>query len=176
MNKKILHILIISMLIIGYGINSSYADNGTPDRQSDYLVGVSYIPEMNYIPEIDSWLFCDTTKGKYDDDIKKAKEDWKEKQIWINNQLDVKIVKSLSRWAKKEMKKYKKVPALPKDIKLKPIRVSTKSTKVVFESTLDTLPTHSSLVTRWLKIIILYDQITESIIKVTFTIRGEILE
>jgi hypothetical protein len=175
-NRIITGILILSVIISGYGKDSSYIKNKIPDRQSDYLVGLSFIPEMDFIPEIDSWSYCDTAKNKYTKDIKKAKADWKEKHDWIKGHINIKLVKSLSRWAKKEMKKYNKVPALPKDIKLKPIRYSEVGNKIVFESTLDTLPTHSSIVTRWLKIIILYDRITESITKVTITIRGEILE
>jgi hypothetical protein len=176
MKKILLSILIVSLFTLGYGEETAGSKVKAPDRQSDFLVGVGLVPEMDYIPEIDSWQHIDTTKGKYDEDIKKAQADWKEKKSWLQKQITVSLVKSLSRWAKKEMKKYKKVPALPTDIKLKPIRQNDNDTKVVFESTLDTLPTHSSLVTRWLKVIILYDRLTDKIVTVTFTIRGEILE
>lgn len=176
MTKIIPCILIVLMIFNGFGKDSPGKKDNIPDRQSDFLVGVSLIPEMDYIPELDSWLFSDTTKEKYTKDIQKAKADWKEKKTWLQGQINVATVKSLSRWAKIEMKKYKKVPTLPTDIKLKPIRQNEQDTKVVFESTLDTLPTHSSLVTRWLKVIVLYDRLTDKIIKVTFTIRGEILE
>ena len=176
MKKTVTGLFIILLLSIGFGKDTADSKNKIPDRQSDFIVGVGFIPEMDYIPEIDSWKFIDTTKNTYAEDIKKAQLDWKEKKNWLQGKISATLVRSLSRWAKKEMKKYKKVPALPVDITLKPVRRDEQNTKVVFESTLDTLPTHSSLVTRWLKVIILYDRLTDTIIKVTFTIRGEILE
>ena len=43
---------------------------------------------------------------------------------------------------------------------------------LLLESTLDTLPTHSSVVTRWLKLYLLYDVPSKSIVRVTVTNPG----
>jgi hypothetical protein len=41
--------------------------------------------------------------------------------------------------------------------------------------TIDALPTHSPLVTRWLKVYLFYDLYARSIARITITIRGQVL-
>jgi len=47
---------------------------------------------------------------------------------------------------------------------------------ILLESTIDTLPTHHRLVTRWLKAFVRYDTRGQKIAHVTITIRGQRLE
>jgi hypothetical protein len=89
--------------------------------------------------------------------------------------LTVDRVRSLSRWAKPQMEKYSAIPALP-DVVLEPIGVDKKGGKLVLEGTVDTLPNHHPLVTRWLKVCVVYDIPARKIGQVTFTIRGQVLE
>ena len=74
-----------------------------------------------------------------------------------------------------QMEGYKRVPNLD-SIALRPVGTDAQRGKLVLEGTLETLPTHSPLVTRWLKVFLLYDVPTKSLTRVTITIRGERLE
>ena len=73
------------------------------------------------------------------------------------------------------MEEYSAVPALT-DVALQPIGVDKKGGKLVLEGTVDTLPSHHPIVTRWLKVYVVYDIPGRKISHVTFTIRGQVLE
>ncbi len=45
--------------------------------------------------------------------------------------------------------------------------------KLVLEGTIDTLPTHSPLVTRWLKVYLVVDLRNKAILRAVITIRGD---
>lgn len=47
---------------------------------------------------------------------------------------------------------------------------------ILLESTVDTLPAHHPLVTRWLKTFVRFDTQRHTIVQVTITIRGQVLE
>lgn len=81
----------------------------------------------------------------------------------------------MSRWSKVQMKGYETVPAVT-GVRLKPIGLDDRRVKLVLEGTIDTLPSHHPLVTRWLKVYVLYDISERKITHVTFTIRGQVLE
>ena len=70
---------------------------------------------------------------------------------------------------------YATVSALA-DTALQPIGLDEARGKLVLEGTIDTLPSHHSLVTRWLKVYVVYDISERQIAHLTFTIRGQILE
>ncbi len=164
--------LLVSLLLAA----PTKAPDKTGSEKDENPVGISFIPEMDFIAEVDSWTLADTGKDVYAKDLKAALHNWESIKDWTASKITPPLVRSLSRWAKKEMTVYKKAPTLSKKITLTPVRKSNQDKKLLFEATLDTLPTHSSLVTRWLKLYLLYDQMTEKIVTVTITIRGEILE
>ena len=77
--------------------------------------------------------------------------------------------------AKPQMEVYRSVPSFER-IELRPVGTDAKRKRLVLEGTIDTLPSHSPLVTRWLKVFVLYDLEAKSIARITVTIRGELLE
>ena len=83
--------------------------------------------------------------------------------------------RSLSRWAVKQMEAYAAVPSLEKS-RLQPVAADEKQGTLLLESAIDTLPTHSPLVTQWLKAFVRYDTRGKKISHVTITIRGQRLE
>ena len=73
------------------------------------------------------------------------------------------------------MEQYGAVPAL-ETVKLEPLGTDPRQETLVLEGTIDTLPTHSPLVTRWLKVYVCYDLRGKTVSRVTITIRGQRLE
>jgi hypothetical protein len=140
---------------------------------------VSFVPEMEPLPDMDvadsAYRWNDTEKARFSDDIRRAVAEWKTRIPRLRDRVTPEQVRSLSRWAKPQMEDYKSVPSLD-DIKLQPVGTDAKRERLVLEGTIDTLPTHSPLVTRWLKVFLLYDLHTKSISRITVTIRGERLE
>jgi len=139
----------------------------------DMPVGLCLIPEMDYIPELDDWSLC--RPDAFAEDTAKALLDWSKKRAWVEKQLSPELVRALSRWAKPQMKGYSAVPSLAKVV-LKPVRAPQAGRKLLLEGTLDTLPTHSPVVTRWLRVYLLYDKGSKRILRATITIRGQLLE
>lgn len=140
--------------------------------QKPFPIGLCLTQEMEFITEIDTWDACEDTA--YQSEKDSLVQDWRKKVSSFEPFINAETVKSLSLWAKKEMETYDSMPSL-KDIEFIPIHISDRG-KVVYESTVDTLPTHSPIVTRWLKVYILYNAFSHSIVKTTITIRGQILE
>ena len=136
-------------------------------------VPLRLVPEMEPIAEADTWTRCE--KDAAGEHAAHARADWKKKAAAVEKRVTPKVVRSLSRWAKKQMEKYQKVPPL-KDAAWTPIRRHNRDGTLVFEATLDTLPSHSPIVTRWLKGYLLYDPARKSITRVIITIRGQLLE
>jgi hypothetical protein len=143
------------------------------DINYKYPIGVCIIPEMEYIPEIDDWSL---RKGKADSlDSIKAVTSFKKHIPWVQNFITPKFVKSISKYANKEMNSYNNNPPLDR-IRFSPHRISSDGFKILFEGVADTLPSHSKIVTRWLKVYFMYNKGTNSIIRVVVTIRGQLLE
>ncbi|MCX6872217.1 MAG: hypothetical protein NTW21_00175 [Verrucomicrobia bacterium] len=70
------------------------------------------------------------------------------------------------------MQDYSKIPSLDRpDFQIRTAGGGEK--KLLFEATLQTLPTHSPLVTRWHKLFVVYDVDRQAISQVIITIRGE---
>ncbi|MCX6997100.1 MAG: hypothetical protein NTV49_08430 [Kiritimatiellaeota bacterium] len=140
---------------------------------------LSFVPEMGLLPGMDTPEYAhrwtDADKARWGEDIRRATARWKEQIPGIKEQLTAERVKSLSNWAKPQMEGYKSVPAL-NGVELRPVGTDAQRGKLVLEGTLETLPTHSPLVTRWLKVFLLYDVPTQSLTRITITIRGEVLE
>lgn len=145
---------------------------------TDPADALSFVPEMVPLPggvpeNAHQWAAAE--KAGLAADISRATEQWKARIPGIKGQVTPEQVRSLSRWAKKQMEDYRGVPALDQ-VTLHPHGMDTDHRQLVLEGTLDTLPSHSPLVTRWLKVYVLYDLPGRSISRIVITIRGERLE
>lgn len=160
--------LILVLIPLFVGIQSIWGEPS--ETQSKYPLNLCFIPEMEKIPEFNDWP--EYSEEKYADN---ALSDWEQKLKWVEKQITDSLVKALSKWAKTEMQNWHRIHSLD-SVSFKPCRISKDRSKVLFEGTVDTLPTHSQIVTRWLKLFLMYDINTQSIIRATVTIRGQILE
>lgn len=140
---------------------------------------LAFVPEMERMDDLDRslrdhrWSEADGTKHAAD--LSRVQTEWKRRAPTIQALLTPERVRSLSRWAVKQMEAYATVPPLEKS-QLLPVAVDEKQGIIVLESTVDTLPTHNPLVTRWLKALVRYDTRSQKIAHVTITIRGQVLE
>ncbi len=148
-------------------------------KESAPLPPVEFHPEMTYSIGQDGWIF---PKEWTDDDKARAARAQKEVQpVWQNlapqwvKLLTAEKARELSRWAQKEMAQYRSVPPLEKTL-LEPAAFSQDGRLLVLEGTIDTLPSHHRLVTRWLKVYVHYDLAAKKITQVVFTIRGQLEE
>lgn len=142
-------------------------------RPAAPAVPVVMVPEMEQIPGFDGGTPC--KPGDFAEDVAKALADWAAKRPSIQPLVTPRAVRDLSRWARKQMEDYRRVPPLDK-VAFQPMAFHQEARRLVLEGTLDTLPSHSPLVTRWLKLYLLYDQAKQSIVKVAVTIRGQLQE
>jgi len=139
-------------------------------------VPIELKPEMAGIAELDDWQPCAAEDLPEQPDWQAAiKAHWDELRPWLQRRVTAAAVRRLSRWAKPQMEAYKRVPPLEKAV-FTPVRRDPAGRHVLYEATLDTLPTHHHLVTRWLKVYLIFDSQSKSVQKVTITIRGQILE
>ena len=166
---------LVSMLVIPLVIIPGYSKPSKKKTvvQEQYPLSICFVREMEYMPELNGWQAC--VKENYTKEVKKAMVDWEKKRSWVEAKITPELARELSRWAIKEMKNYKKVSPLSK-VKFMPVRFNTDHKMIVLEGTIDTLPAHSPIITRWLKIFLVYDTINDEIIRATITIKGEILE
>ena len=133
-------------------------------------VALATVPEMEAVAELGVGWPC--KPDAFPERVAAARADWAKKCPWVSARLTPQLARELSRWAKPQMEKYTAVPPLEKR-ELTLIREDQKAGKLVFEITADTLPVHAPLVTRWLKLYLLYDVPKKSITAVTITIRGQ---
>ena len=136
-------------------------------------VPVAMVPEMEPIPGFDGGEAC--KPEEFAADAAKAVAEWAAQRRAIARLLTAAKVRELSGWAKKQMEGYKRVPPLDKLV-FQPKAVHKDAKRLVLEATVDTLPTHSKLVTRWLKVYLLFDQGKQALVQVAVTIRGELQE
>jgi hypothetical protein len=127
---------------------------------------------MNRIPE-DDWPSVEI--DQYPLETQKVAQKWQALAPWVESQVSPATVRALSRWAITQMAQYRSLPPFA-NLEFKAIAIQPDGNFVLFHSTADTLPSHSPLVTRWLELFLVYDSHTESILSVTITIRGQVLE
>jgi hypothetical protein len=144
-----------------------------PDEDPEFPVAICFVPEMQRVVEADNW-------PRAEDDAlaahtAAARADWQKRRPWIEMQVSPATVRALSRWAKPQMAGYERVPDL-QDLELRPIAADAKRGQVCFEATADTLPSHSPIVQRWLKLYLVYEPQSKTIVRATVTIRGEAQE
>lgn len=136
-------------------------------------IDIRYVPEMERMEEVDRWAGA---QGKgYAEDRKLVLAAWKEVGGSVQKKVTPAEVIKLSKWAKAQMQGYAEVPALDRP-DFQPHSANAAENKVVFEATMQVLPTHSPLVTRWLKLFVVYDRGRRVIERVVVTIRGEVQE
>lgn len=140
---------------------------------------LTFVPEMQNVPLLDRpWSdqpWTEALSRQYRDDLQHIDAAWRRLTPEIAPQITPAQVRALSRWALPQMQQYVRVPAIG-PIELRPQRLDPAGQHILLEATLDTLPTHSAVVTRWLKVYALYDRSRQSLTQVTVTIRGERLE
>jgi len=145
----------------------------TPADDEQVPVAFCIVPEMEGVAEVDEWAAC--KPDAFAEEAAKALADWKKKLPWVKKQVTPELARRLSRWARKQMEQYEAVPPL-ENVAFKPVSHDEPHGKLVLEGTVDTLPTHSPIVTRWLKLFLLCDKGSGTVQRVTVTIRGQLLE
>ena len=140
---------------------------------------LSFVPEMEPLPGIDVPEFAarwtEADKAAFDEPIRLATAGWKEQIPAVKAQLTPERVRTLSRRAKLQMEDCATVSDLDKTV-LKPLGTDADRQQILLEGTLDTLPSHAPLVTRWLKVYVVYDLPSRSLSRIVITIRGQRLE
>ncbi len=131
---------------------------------------VRFLPEMTAFPE-QKWRACPA--GAFTQETRDALAAWAALRPAVERQVTAEKARELSRWAREQMKSYAAVPPLG-SIAFAPAAAS--GGRLLLEGTADTLPSHSRLVTRWLKLFLVYDCGTRTITDVIVTIRGELQE
>lgn len=133
---------------------------------------------MNAVMELDALrgrpALTDEEAGKLAGEVGRAAAEWKDRGVQFRAVATPELARALSRWSLPQMQEYKAVPPLEK-VELKPLGV-TSDNLLVLGGTIDNLPTHHPLVTRWLRVYLLYDAGAHQIRHATLTIRGERLE
>lgn len=133
------------------------------------VLEIALVPEMAPVPQA-AWPFC--PPESFPGDVKSALAEW----AMIRGELAPKVtpeaVRVLSRWAKPQMAGYGKVPPLESAV-FAPVAESPDKKRILLEATLDTLPSHSPLVKRWLKAFLVYDRDASCVVRAVVTIRGQ---
>ena len=174
---RLFPIILLSFLILVCAKSPRNKNEHEGKKQGKALyqnpIGICFVKEMDFIPEYDSWSLCTTEVLKeITNDMHVA---WKKAVPEVEKLLTPVMVQVLSQWAQEQMKEYDSIPSLS-NISFKPVREYNDQHKLVYEAIVDTLPTHSEIVTRCLKIYVLYEKALKSITRTTVTIRGEMLE
>ena len=138
-----------------------------------YPMGLCFVPEMDYIPEVDTWEPCNAED--YEKDFAFAMKDWAAKRYWVSTRITPQVVRSLSRWAKLQMEHFNLWPPVPQ-IRFEVVGIDPDGRKLLLEGDVGVLPTHNPLVTRRLLLYLLYDRDTKLVFRVTATIRGDVKE
>jgi hypothetical protein len=121
---------------------------------------------MASLPE-ETWERCDTSQ--YKTSIQQAALVWIQLRETILNQITAEKIRNLSNWAKEEMMHYQ-LPAF-KNQTFRATHIHNKE-NLLIESVLDTLPSHHPLVTRQLKLYLVYNRKHGTITDAILTIRG----
>ncbi len=144
-----------------------------PSAEPEYPIALGVVPEMAAVPGLDEWETCQP--DEFPEHAAAVAKDWEKRHAFVARHLTPELVRGLSRWSRKQMANYVKMPSIEKLV-WKPVARNAGKTKLAYEATVETLPSHSPIVTRWLKLFLVYDMRTRSITGVEVTIRGEAQE
>lgn len=120
---------------------------------------------MAAIPE-ETWERCDASQ--YKQVMQQVALVWIDQREIILNQITDEKIQTLSRWAQKEMAAYQ-LPAI-KNQSFLATHIHTDN--LLIESVLDALPSHHPLVTRQLKLYLIYNRKHNTFTDAIVTIRG----
>jgi hypothetical protein len=134
---------------------------------------ICLIPEMALVPEADGWPACEPSA--YADSTAAFAAEWSKLAPWLAQKLTPAAARALSRWSAPQMEKYAAVPPLDK-LKFTPVAAIKPRGVILYQATIDRLPTHSPLVTRELIAYVCYSPDSRSISHLTITIRGHVEE
>ncbi len=166
-------LLLISLCLASLGLSPGCNSLRQSSRAAEKTCLVRYVPEMEPIPEVDG---CDPPPlGADRRDTQRILQAWRRELPVLEKTLTPEKVKELSRWAKIQMGNYGLIPPLS-ELQLRLVGRNRDTRNWVWEGTLDTLPSHHPLVTRWLKIFLLTDERKSQISLMVVTIRGQRLE
>lgn len=165
--------LLISLCLASLGLSPGCNSLRQSSRAAEKTCLVRFVPEMELIPEVDG---CDPQPLGADRwDTQRSLQEWRRELPILEKTLTPEKVKELSRWAKTQMGNYGLIPRLS-ELQLRLVGRSRDTRNLVWEGTLDTLPSHHPLVTRWLKIFLLTDEQKSQVSLMVVTIRGQRLE
>jgi len=149
------------------------------EQQAQELPPVEFYPEMSYPDGPNGWIlpsqWSEAQKVQAAQVQTEVQAEWKKLAPRWTKMMTPEKARELSRWAQKEMAQYRAVPPLEKTV-LSPAALTKDGRRLVLEGTIDTLPSHHHLVTRWLKVYLHYDLREKKISQVVFTIRGQLEE
>ncbi len=131
------------------------------------------VSEMGVIPELDTWEQRKVEARP--EKVEAFEAAWEKQRPWVAEHLTAGAVRALSNWARPQMEKYETVGPLDK-LKFRPVTFFKQRGLILYEATVESLPSHSPLVQRWLKVYVLSGEENKSIIRVTVTIRGQVEE
>lgn len=144
-------------------------------EEKSALPRIEYFPEMTY-GGADGWLpereWTQAQKTQSVQAQQEVQQQWQKLAPRLAQQITPEKVRELSRWAQKEMAQYQRIPPLDQVV-FEPVGLSEEGRHIVLEGTIDTLPSHHRLVTRWLKVYVHYELEEKRISRVVFTIRGK---
>jgi|GEM_PF-1376537 len=140
------------------------------------------LPDFKTVPEMKNFDELDTSRKIEPSELKLATElllnlniAWGEISPRILPKITPGLAQSLSRWAHEEMKNFRFRSAID-ELDFQARGWTKEDGRLIFESTISELPTHHPLVTRWLKLFLIFDPDEKEIHRIILTIRGQLLE
>ncbi|MBI4859872.1 MAG: hypothetical protein HY815_06365 [Candidatus Riflebacteria bacterium] len=171
--------LLWGALFLCAGAVAMGADRETRSTPSPLAAGVPFdtVPEMGRIAEADArdggW---ESRHGDVPaEHLPGVQAAWRVEWRRVAARLTPDLARSLSRWARIQMEFYRKVSPID-TLTFRIASANRSASRLVLEATVDTLPSHSPVVTRWLKLYLVYDTRTSGLVRIVATIRGERLE
>ena len=159
--------MIVSLLIFAFSTTSMASESVRINN-----VEVFFYKEMENIPEVDSIILGQNSVKETDTRLlANAASHYKK----LSKLLTAKKITQLSEYAIEEMAAFKKSSCLKKAVWYR-IPEKTVDSRYVIMTKLDTLPSHSPIVTRWSVIYAIVDPQHQKIERFYITIRGEMLE
>lgn len=144
-----------------------------PPEPATTLPTLYFVPEMERIAQVDNGGYVPPEECVQES--QRVAQEWHTHFLWIQTRLSPQKVRDLSGWAKVQMQTYSAVPNLG-ELTLQPIAIKEEEHNLIFEGVIDTLPTHSPLVKRWLKLYLVYNLDRQEILSIYITIRGQVEE
>jgi hypothetical protein len=140
---------------------------------ADLPCDVCFVRELHLIPEVDTWTYCDPVA--YPEQTKRIAAVWPKIATKLQPLVTPALVRRLSQYSQSQMASYNKIPSLA-GVKLTPQTQHRDGALLVFAGRIDTLPSHSPLVKRWLEAYVLYNAATGAAERVTIAVRGQVEE